>query len=80
MDAAYKSNRKFPAYTLAQLKALVAGGNSNPLIVEEIAKREANESVALVVPQFGRPGDEPAIMAEETGIPYELCLVLCNCD
>jgi hypothetical protein len=27
-----------------------------------------------------RPGDAPAIMAEETGIDYSRCLVMCNCD
>jgi hypothetical protein len=27
-----------------------------------------------------RPGDEAAILHEETGIPYERCLVMCNMD
>jgi hypothetical protein len=27
-----------------------------------------------------RPGDQAAIMREETGIPHERCLVLCNMD
>jgi hypothetical protein len=27
-----------------------------------------------------RPGDQAAVMHEETGIPYERCLVMCNMD
>ena len=29
---------------------------------------------------IGRPGDAAATMAEETGIDYGRCLVMCNCD
>lgn len=56
MDAA-RSNRKYPAYTLAQLEAAVAAGRGNPVMVQEIEDRKAGRSVALVVPQIegGKP-------------------------
>lgn len=52
MDGAAKSNRKFPAYTLAELKAKVAVGTASQEIKDEIAARESGKSVALVVPQI----------------------------
>lgn len=57
MDAAHKSTRKYPSYTLAQLEAFVAEGNGNEVMVAEIAARKAGASVAFVVPQVegGKP-------------------------
>ena len=57
MDAAHKSGRKFPAYTLAELKASVARHkvNNPALAIEierEIERREAGLSVAFKVPQL----------------------------
>jgi len=34
----------------------------------------------IAEPVSTRPGDAPAIMAQETGISYERCLVMCNMD
>lgn len=56
MDAAYKSERKFPAYTTAQLEASLAGKvESRALaaaIEAEIARRLSGQSKAFVVPQI----------------------------
>jgi hypothetical protein len=52
MDAAHKSNRKYPSYTLAQLEAFVTEGNGNDVMVKEIADRKAGISNVLVVPQI----------------------------
>lgn len=56
MDAA-RSNRKYPAYTLAQLEAFVAEGKGNPVMVQEIEDRKVGRSAALVTPQLigGKP-------------------------
>lgn len=54
MDAGHKSNRKYPAYTTAELEAAVAAGNGNPVMVAEIAARKAGTSNVLVVPQIVR--------------------------
>ena len=57
MDAAHKSNRKYPSYTLAQLEAFVASGQGNPVMVQEISDRKAGTSKTLVTPQIdgGKP-------------------------
>lgn len=57
MDAAYKSNRKYPSYTLAELEAFVAEGRGNDVMVKEIADRKAGISTTFVVPQIegGKP-------------------------
>lgn len=52
MDAAYKSNRKYPSYTLAQLETFVAEGRGNDVMVQEISDRKAGTSAVLVVPQI----------------------------
>jgi hypothetical protein len=52
MDAAKKSARKYPSYTLAQLEQAVAEGRGNPVMLQEIADRKAGRSVTLVVPQI----------------------------
>jgi hypothetical protein len=52
MDAGHKSQRKYPAYTLAQLEAFVAEGRGNDVMVKEIADRKAGASKTLVVPQI----------------------------
>ena len=58
MDAA-RRHRKYPSYTTAQLKAFVAedGENANPVMVKEIADREAGLSVYRPTPQImgGKP-------------------------
>jgi hypothetical protein len=40
--SAFNRPNSYPAYTLAELKAKVAAGNTNPLMIAEIAYREAN--------------------------------------
>lgn len=62
MDGAYRSTRKFPAYTTAQLEAAVAdiianqtGSNACMMVVamgDEIDRRKSGESVAFAVPQI----------------------------
>lgn len=57
MDAAHKSARKYPSYTLAQLEAFVADGSGNDVMAQEIAARKAGRNAVLVVPQIegGKP-------------------------
>lgn len=57
MDAAHKSNRKYPSYTLAQLETIVAEGRGNDVMIKEIADRKAGVSTVFVVPQIegGKP-------------------------
>ena len=54
MDATgnFPSTRKFPSYTLANLKAWVAEGRGTPEIEAEIAAREAGASTVTVTPQL----------------------------
>lgn len=59
MDAGRKSTRKFPSYTLAQLKQVVVQGPTDwnsaanlELIKQEIAAREAGTSKPVSVPQI----------------------------
>lgn len=52
MDGAPKSNRKYPAYSLAKLEALVEAGEGNPVMVQEIADRKAGISTIRVTPQI----------------------------
>jgi hypothetical protein len=53
MDAA-RSTRKFPSYTTEQLKSFVArdGEAANPVMVQEIADREAGVSAPIFTPQI----------------------------
>jgi len=39
-----------------------------------------NVEVYVEPPASNRPGDMPWTMHQETGIPYERCLVMCNMD
>ena len=39
---AFNRPNSYPAYTLAELKAKIAAGGTNPLMIAEIAYREAN--------------------------------------
>lgn len=41
MDAASKSTRKYPSYTLAELESFVAAGRGNDVMIAEIAARKA---------------------------------------
>lgn len=52
MDAGHKSQRKYPAYTLAELETIVAEGRGNDVMVKEIADRKAGISKPFVVPQI----------------------------
>lgn len=52
MDSAHKSNRKYPSYSTEELEASVAAGRGNDVMVEEIARRKAGLSVAMVTPQL----------------------------
>lgn len=52
MDAAHKSARKYPSYTLAQLEAFIAEGRGNPVMVQEVADRKAGSSTTYAVPQI----------------------------
>jgi hypothetical protein len=53
MDAA-RSTRKFPSYSTKELKGFVAkaGDAANPVMVQEIADREAGVSVPVFAPQI----------------------------
>ncbi len=51
MDAAIRTSRKFPSYTLAQLEAFVAAGEGSDSMVAEIAARKAG-SAAFQTPQI----------------------------
>lgn len=58
MDAGYKSDRKFPGHTTAELKASVVHYKvSNPALAaameHEVARREAGLSKPFIVPQIG---------------------------
>lgn len=52
MDAAIRSSRKFPSYTLAQLEAFVAAGKGSESMVAEIAARKSGRSIAFKTPQI----------------------------
>ncbi len=52
MDSAIKTNRLFPAYTLAELEAFAAQGKANPAMLGEIEARKSGASKPLVVPQI----------------------------
>ncbi len=61
MDGAHKNTtRKFPAYSLGELKKWLAAAQGTPLqgsdtekeIISEITRRESGESKMFVVPQF----------------------------
>ena len=54
MDGASSKGRKFPAYTTAQLQAMVAAGTANQAVKDDVAARESGQSVAHVVPQMVR--------------------------
>jgi hypothetical protein len=51
MDGA-TTTRKYPSYTTASLKAFVASGQGNSVMVQEIADREAGVSVIHPTPQL----------------------------
>lgn len=52
MDSAHKSARKFPGYTLADLKqAARYSGRATPEMLQEIADRESGVSKPFVTPQ-----------------------------
>lgn len=53
MDAA-RTNRKFPSYSTKELKTFVAnaGDAANPVMVQEIADREAGVSAPIHTPQI----------------------------
>lgn len=57
MDAGHKSNRKYPAYTTADLKRFVAEGRGDKAVLdamqEEIIARDAGISKPFVTPQIG---------------------------
>lgn len=57
MDAAHKSTRKYPSYTLAQLETFVAEGLGSDVMIKEIADRKAGTSTVHVTPQIegGKP-------------------------
>jgi len=46
------------------------------------ARAKAERAIWKATPQRAtdRPGDEAAVMHEETGIDYERCLIMCNMD
>lgn len=51
MDAAPRTTRRFPGYTLAELEAFVAAGTAAEGIEAEIAARKAGASTVYRVPQ-----------------------------
>lgn len=44
--------RKYPSYTLAELKALIAKGQGNAVMEQEIKDRESGASQTRVTPQI----------------------------
>ena len=48
--------------------------------IGDIAVQRAEDSGEIPYWTYDRVGDEPALMAEETGISYDRCLVMCNMD
>lgn len=52
MDAAIRTGRKYPSYTLAQLEAFVEKGTGNEVMIAEIAARKAGTSTAFKTPQI----------------------------
>jgi len=52
MDAAIRTSRKYPSYTLAQLEAFVETGAGNDVMIAEIAARKAGSSAAFKTPQI----------------------------
>jgi hypothetical protein len=59
MDAARKSNRKYPAFTTEDLKRFVAEGRGTDEMVQEIMARDAGISRPFVTPQIG--GGRPIV-------------------
>ncbi len=49
MDSAVTNptGRKYPGYTTAQLKSFIADGKGNPVMVDEVRRRDAGESLTL---------------------------------
>ncbi len=52
MDGAPKSKRLYPAYTLAELEAIVTKGEGHAAMIGEIAARKSGKSVTFKVPQI----------------------------
>lgn len=48
--------------------------------IGDIAVQKAEDSGEVPYWTYDRPADEAAIMADETGISYDRCLVMCNMD
>ena len=48
--------------------------------IGDIAAQKAEDSGETPYWNYDRPADEAAQMAEETGISYDRCLVMCNVD
>lgn len=48
--------------------------------IGDIAVQKAEDSGETPYWNYDRPADEAAQMAEETGISYDRCLVMCNVD
>lgn len=53
MDSANQNSpRKYPSYTTVELENAVTSGRGNDVMIEEIARRKAGLSVAMVTPQL----------------------------
>jgi hypothetical protein len=52
MDAAPRTSRAFPGYTLAQLEAMIASGSTDARIIAEITARKSGASSTFRVPQI----------------------------
>ena len=52
MDAAPRTNRAFPGYTLAELEGVIAAGGTDARIIAEIAARKSGASTTFTVPQI----------------------------
>ena len=70
MDGAI-SNRKYPAYTTAQLERFVSEGSGTPAMVQEIADRKAGKSVIRVVPQLTPSGESRTVREPRFAIGTE---------
>jgi hypothetical protein len=52
MDAAPRTTRAFPGYTLAELEGVIASGSTDARIIAEIAARKSGASTTYTVPQI----------------------------
>lgn len=77
----------FDTYAVAYSFACQKMGKRNATLIdttamtpEQLREHRARQARARTILATIRPGDHAAAFAEETGIPYERALVMCNMD